>query len=164
HEHVYVGRYLDTQLAAAVAGGRALQPIRTFVVAHERELRAVEREPVDSGRAPAYERAQQLERRETDAGAARREERRAVADRANADVAERELGAAPTPRRLVAGVLEIELELGRDPRLQLALVARQLAHEQPPAADRDDGEHAGADQRDDGQLQQFARPAHELHQ
>ena len=125
---------------------RTLQSISAVLGAHERELRAVEREPFDAELAPSRQPPHGIERTETDERAARRQERRRVAGGARANVAECELGAAPAPRGVEPRVIERQPELRRHPRADLVLIVRQLAKEQldPPSASNTSTTHVAS--------------------
>ena len=143
HEHVDVGRHLHRRLLAADRR-RALQTIGAVRVPDERELGAVEREPVDGDLAARREPPAEIDRVETDARAARGQERRFVAGRADTHVAERELGAAPAQAAFEPRIVERQAELGRDPGLDLVLVGRQLPHEKRKPAGAERGKHEDA--------------------
>ena len=125
---------------------RALQSVAVLVV-DQRELRAVEREPVGAELAARRQPEQQIDRFESDARAASRQKRRGIAGRAHANVAERELGPAPSPCGIELRVVELEAELGGHPRLDLVLVVRQLTDEHLEPADREHDEQHAAEQR-----------------
>jgi hypothetical protein len=147
HEHVDVGRHLHGRLLAADRR-RSLQTIGAVLVPDERELGAVEREPVDGDLAARREPPAEIEHVETDARAARGQERRLVAGRADAHVAERKLGAAPAPAAFEPRVVERQAELRRDPGLDLVLVGGQLPHEKREPAGAECGEHEDAYESD----------------
>ena len=164
HEHVDVGRHLHQRLLAA-HGRRSLQAVRALLGPDERELGAVERQPVDRGLSP-------VARRSTRSSVSKptfalRAVKNGVAspDRADADVAKRELRAAPAQSAVEPRVVEREPELGRDPGLNLVLVARQPAQQQLEPADAERDERDDRDQRDRRYPYQFAHDPHgRLHQ
>ena len=127
HEHVHVRRHVEANVRGAPGRRRRpLHPISAVGRPHERELGALEREPVDADVALRGEQRDQPERTHADARGTRRHERLAAARGRDAHAAERELRSEPAPTRVHLREIERKAELAVHPSLQVVAIARDL--------------------------------------